>query len=72
MSDYKGIWVPKKSYFVEGLVPEEGEFEFEIRELVRFAFKKKIPINLEVKDKDLEKLEETKRTLNYISRVLEG
>lgn len=70
LSDYRGVWIPNKSHFEEGLVPGEGEYENEIRDFIKFAFKKKIPISLEVRDKNLKKLNETKRALKYISKVL--
>jgi hypothetical protein len=70
ISDFKGIWIPGKSYFSEGLVPGEGEYEKDLRSLIHRISSRKIPVCLEVRDSDLKQCEQTKKTIEYILRTI--
>jgi sugar phosphate isomerase/epimerase len=67
-SDFKGFWIPGKSYYTEGLAPGDGWYNK--KELVKFwnyLKKNNIPVNLEVKDKNLKILKRTKKAISWIN-----
>ncbi len=69
LSDFEGIWVPEKSFFKEGLVPGEGEYEGEIREFVELISNKPIPVNVEVGDNDFKNPAESERAIKHLLKL---
>jgi hypothetical protein len=70
LSDFRGIWIPGKSFHEEGIVPGEGEYDLEIRELIKFISNKEISITLEVYDTNLKSTPETRKTIAYVLDIL--
>ena len=65
-ADFKNIWVPGKSYSLEGVVPGEGDFGEELEKFLKYLEKKEIPVMLEIYDKNLKNLNETKKSIKWV------
>lgn len=65
-SDSLGLWEEGKSYYKEGVALGEGENTDFFKELLGYLKNKDISVNLEVKDKNLKLLEETKKSIKWL------
>lgn len=71
LSDYKGDFISEKASFEEGQVLGEGQYQSELKPFIKLIAEKQIPVTLEIRDKDIKNPAESKKSINYLLKILE-